>query len=392
MSLGGVCPDCGRSLVNGACAVCDGEVGAPFVQRELVGLIVLGVIVVVGFLLTRTAAAANRALRAQDAAAWHALALSGHVRDHVGVIQALRRAASLDRDSVQYRLDLADALAEQGDDDAARQVLLDVRESTPESPDVNTRLARLAVRGGRVDDADRYYQNAIHGVWQDDMEPMRQRLRIELIRYLLAQGRRSRALAELIALSGAPPPNTEAQIEIAELLRDAGDPVRALTLFRRVLDRDAANVTAREGAGIAAFEAGDYVATTRYLRGLAGLSPRGLEVQAVAGFVVDRDPMRRGLAAPERRRRLRSAIETVLDRLRSCVIRSSDPDVRARLERLDGEAHDAEMMLRRPFDVSDVGDLLAQLASIERQTLFCGPSSPADDGVLILAGRYAADQ
>jgi tetratricopeptide (TPR) repeat protein len=329
----------------------------------------------------------------QDAAAWYALARDDHTRDRDGVLEALRRATALDRGNVQYRLELADALAEQGDDEAARQLLVDIREAAPESPDVNMRLARLAARGGHIDDATRYYQNAIHGVWRDDEEPMPRLLRLELIRYLLAHERRGRALAELIALSETLPASADAQLEIASLLREAGDPARALALFRRVLERDDANAAAREGAGIAAFEAGDYAATTRYVRGLTQLSPRGREVQAIAGFVVSRNPLRRGLTADERRRRMRSAIGTVLDRLESCAAGSSDPDVRGELDRLGGETHRLESLLRnRRSDLSDFGDGLARLAAIEQRTAFCGPSPPADEALLILARQYEAGQ
>lgn len=205
MSRGGVCRECDRPLVTDRCVACDGGEDAWLVRRELVGLLALAVVAVVGFLLTRTVAAANRASRAEDAARWHALVLTGQMTDPDDAIHALRRASSLDRGHVQYRFDLADALAERGEVEAARQLLLDIRESTPESPDVNTRLARLAAGDGRVGDAARYYQNAIHGVWPDDAKPTRRRLRIEPIRYLLVEGWRGRALAETIALSEALP-------------------------------------------------------------------------------------------------------------------------------------------------------------------------------------------
>ena len=58
-------------------------------------------------------------------------------------IRALRRATAINRDNRTYRLALAAALAADRQDDAARQVLLGVRELTPEDPDVNVQLARL---------------------------------------------------------------------------------------------------------------------------------------------------------------------------------------------------------------------------------------------------------
>ena len=52
-------------------------------------------------------------------------------------IKALRRATAISRDNRTYRVALAAALAADRQDDAARQVLLGVRELTPEDPEVN---------------------------------------------------------------------------------------------------------------------------------------------------------------------------------------------------------------------------------------------------------------
>ena len=126
------CARCGGPLDDGHCQACDRRTESTFLHREMVVLVILCVLVVVGFLLTRAAARANRALRLRDAAAWYDAGehqLGGGETE--SAIKALRRATAFNRDNRTYRLALAGALAAGLQDDAARQVLLGVRESTP---------------------------------------------------------------------------------------------------------------------------------------------------------------------------------------------------------------------------------------------------------------------
>ena len=163
------CARCGAPLVDGQCQACDRTADSTFVHREIVVLVVLCVLVVVGFVLTRAAARANRALRLRDAVAWydageHHLA-AGQTES---AIRALRRATAINRDNRTYRLALAAALAADRQDDAATQVLLGVRELTPEDPEVNVQLARLEARHDDLTGTVRYYQNAVYGSWSGD--------------------------------------------------------------------------------------------------------------------------------------------------------------------------------------------------------------------------------
>ena len=179
----GSCVRCGGPLVDGSCETCDRQSESTFVHREIVVLVVLCTLVAVGFVLTRAAAGANRARRLRDAAAWYA---TGERRLAVGQIEpaiaALRRATAINRDNRAYRLALAATLAADHQDDAARQVLLNVRETAPEDPDVNVRLARLEARHADLTGAVRYYQNALYGSWTGDEADARRQVRIELIR------------------------------------------------------------------------------------------------------------------------------------------------------------------------------------------------------------------
>jgi len=54
---------------------------------------------------------------------------------------------------------------------------------------------------GSIEDATRYYHNAMYGVWSGDLDANRNKARIELIQFLLKQGARAQADSELIALA-----------------------------------------------------------------------------------------------------------------------------------------------------------------------------------------------
>ncbi len=261
------CDGCGGPLVDGHCDRCERSVDVAFIHREIVTLILLTAVVVAGFFLTRAVAHANRDLRQRDASAWYDRGERDLASGHTEVaITALRRATAIDRGQRPYQFALAGALAAAGQDDAARQVLLGIREASPEDPEINLRLARLDARSNNLTGAVRYYQNALYGVWSGEQETVRRHVRIELIQYLLAHGQHGRALSELLVLSANLPDDVASQTQAGRLYLSAGEPRRALEHFQRALDAEPKNQVAVIGAGQAAFEEGDYANAQRYLR------------------------------------------------------------------------------------------------------------------------------
>ena len=83
----------------------------------------------------------------------------------------------------------------------ARAYLATLAERAPQDGDVNLELARLAARDRDSDDAILHYHRAIYGLWSADPDSNRRRARLELVDYLLQQGQRMNAQAELIALA-----------------------------------------------------------------------------------------------------------------------------------------------------------------------------------------------
>jgi tetratricopeptide (TPR) repeat protein len=182
MEGSGSCSACGGPLADGGCQTCDRGADSRFIHREIVALILLGAVVVIGFVVTRAAARANRELRLMDAARWYEAGERAIASGRTGAaIPALRRAASIDRDRREYRVALAGALMADRQDEAARQILLGLREANPEDPEINLRLARLHARRNDLAGAVRYYQNALYGVWTA-VGSARRQVRIELIR------------------------------------------------------------------------------------------------------------------------------------------------------------------------------------------------------------------
>ena len=184
------------------------------IHREIFQLTVLILVAIGAFLLTRAVAASNREMSLRDAAEWYRQGQqaieAGRVDD---AIDSLRRATVRNRSDTRYVLALARALALKGDDDAARSVLLTLRESTPEDPDINLQLARLAAARQDVTDALRFYHNALYAPWPADQADARRRVRLELIRFLLTHDQASRALSELLALSTDLPDDVPLRLE-----------------------------------------------------------------------------------------------------------------------------------------------------------------------------------
>jgi tetratricopeptide (TPR) repeat protein len=389
------CARCRRPRVDGHCQACDRQREFRFVHREIVVLAVLCTLVVAGFVLTRAAAGANRALRLRDAAAWYEAGERHLAGGQAGsAIRALRRATAIDRDNRDYRLALAASLAADRQDDVARQVLLGVRQSAPEDPEVNLRLARLEARRADLTGAVRYYQNAVYGSWSGEQGDARRQVRIELIRYLLAHQQRSRALSELLVLSGNLPDVGRVQTEAGQLFLEAGDARRALERFRQALRLDAKNATALAGAGEAAFEVGDYASARRYLRAAEPAPSHVRELRAVVDFVLTHDPLRRGLSLRQRHDRLMVGFRRALEVLDACA--TTQPRTRGALELLRAEASALEPelafhKLRRAPESVDAGVNL--IYRIEQRTAeACGDGSAFDRALLLIGRRYDVDR
>jgi tetratricopeptide (TPR) repeat protein len=348
-----------------------------YIHREIIVLVILTAVAVAAFLTTKASASAALRLRQRDAAAWHARGQADLGAGRVDeALDALGRARALDRDRADYSLSFAAALVEAGQPDAARQVLLGLREAHPEDPDVNLGLAQIEAAHGLPADAVRFYQSTLYGEWTGDRLDERRRVRSALVRYLLAHGMRNRATAHLLLLEADLPSDVPHQLEVAALLLEAGEPRRALAHFTAVLEKEPANVGAVAGAGFASFALGDYAAARRYFA-LAPASVDGVaEKRELSERVIALDPLQPRLRAAERRRRLASGHAEALALAASCAPMVSTPADVARLQTLEDALRTLEAALsaRGPLDHDAIADGTAAVAAVAAFAgAHCGP-------------------
>src|SRR5581483_9147544 len=170
---------------------------------------------VAAFFATRSLAASNRAMTLRDAADWYRRGQQALAEGRVAeAVDDFRRTTVRNRHDKTYVLALAGALARNGDDEAARGVLLALRESLPEDPETNLELARLAARGGDVPETMRYYHNALYAPWPPERTDERRIARLELVRFLLMHGQSNRALPELLAMAADLPDEPAAHVRV----------------------------------------------------------------------------------------------------------------------------------------------------------------------------------
>jgi tetratricopeptide (TPR) repeat protein len=357
-----------------------GPVTERLIHRQLVRLTLLVLTLIASFFATRAVAENTRAVRRRDAVTWYregeAVLSRGQPAE---AVDRLRRAVTRDPRRVAYSLALANALTQAGQYPSAEQVLVELRDQTPEDPDVNLQLARLEVRRGDPSTARRYYQTALNSLWRPEQDSARRAVRVELIRLLLEHGDKSRALSEILILAA----RSEAipfQLQAARFFLDAGDAIHARELYKRVQSQDPTNVEARSGAGEAAFAISDYADAAKALRGLTPGSARLEEMKEVSTAVIDDDPLSPRLSASERRSRVLAAIGRAKSKANACAAASG---FTGQIENWAGR-----LKGRSPIDTSEIEEALDLVSRVESSAQTCGPLAPEDRALLIIAARH----
>lgn len=383
--------------VGPQCEVCDRRLQLALIRREILVLVLLGVTAIAGFFVTRSVAEANSQMRMRDAADWYRAGedriASGQVD---AAVSALQKASAIDRGNPAYRLALASALSARAEDDPARQLLLGLRQSTPESVAVNLQLARIEARRQNTTEAVAYYRNALHGQWDADQLPDMPRIRVELIRYLLDHGQQGAALPELLVLTANLTDDGPSQAELGQLFARAGDPGRALSHFERAIAADPEDAMALAAAGAAAFAIGDYAAADRYFRA-APQTDATNALRTVTRLVLTKDPLLPRLSTRDRRGRLEEGVAHARSRLNACASPTGGlaPDEVAKLAAFAMETVAFERTLKtialaRTSDVLDDGVRL--IWQVENATAgVCGPPDPFGQALLLIGRRHDVD-
>ena len=351
-------------------------------------LVWLALALLPAFAITTAVTQSYRSEQRELAVAWFARGeealAAGHPAD---AIAAFHNALTFSRENQLFRLRLAQALAAAGRPAEARAYLLTLWDVQPGNGEVNLALARLAAQEGNVANAQRYYRHAIEGAWSDTAEARRRVVRLELASFLVQHGRTAEARAELVALQGDLPPDTESQHRVAALLLAAGLPAQARAVYDGILQREPADARALTGAGRAAFEQADYTAAV-------GLLSRAQHVQRdetasglleVAQLVLATDPYQRRLSLTARVARAQKALDAAEARLAECTEKQSNQSLQqlsAELEALDERS---EPRVARTLESIDAAMDVA--FRIEQGTAaVCGePARPLDRALLLLA-------
>jgi tetratricopeptide (TPR) repeat protein len=372
-----------------------GEKGAAerSVHRELMLLIVLVAITAAAFWGTRSAASANRGRRFADAAAWYAQGEADRLSGRIdAAVAALRRAATMDPGRLEYQLTLARALAASGDRERARARLLELHSRTPDNATVSLDLARLSAMGADLPAAVRHYSDALSGLWPVDQADARRHVRLELIDLLLAHGRRSRALSEILVLAANLPDEPAEHVRAGRLFLAAGDPRHAAEEFTAALEQAPKQHDAITGAAEAAFENGNYAAALSWLDSAPNPNARQQEIQTIARMVLARDPLSARLTLAERRRRLEALVSQAIRRADGCseaataqTAAAAPAALRADAEALRNALESVKARVtREDIDAGFEVALRLELAIEER----CAAAAPLDRAVLLIGRRH----
>jgi Tfp pilus assembly protein PilF len=359
-------------------------------HRDILQLGALIATAIATFFLTHAVAASNRETALRDAAEWYKRGQQALAAGQVdAAIDDFRRATVRDRGRSAYVRALAHALALHHDDEAARAVLLSLREAAPDDAELNVDLARLAARRQDVTEASRFYHNALYAPWPAERTEERRAVRAELIEFLLTHGQPGRAQAELLAISSDLPDTAATHLRVATLFEEAGDDTHAFEHFQRALQLAPGDSRALSGAGLSAFRLRQYSAARTYLARVPDLPADLAATRDVAERVLADDPLAPRIGSAERRRRLTRSLRYVEGRLSECNLRGSDRAVTGDTDALKRDLEAFSLQLGRSAaleqDTIEASvDLIHRAAADLAQA--CGPATTSDRA-LMLIGR-----
>lgn len=338
-------------------------------------------------------------------------------------IDAFRAALTCDPTNSQYQLSLARALRDSNDPrrlDEAETYLIALWQRAPQDAAVNLALARVAAHRGAIDEATRYYHNAMYGVWNSDADVNRSKARIELIQFLLKKGAPDKAASELMALATSLPPTPDAHLQAAQLFAQAQDYAGELAQYEEVLRLDPRNSAALAGAGQAAYRSGNYIAARHYLQEAVNANPQdedSHQLLATTELILRNDPFVGHISDAERNRRIAAAFAQAEKRLDECaqqkgvdlktagtpVAVSGPPSVPAAaparspllaLQSVWTEAKPDLARLRSPAETDLPDAIMDVVFQVEQQTATtCGQPQGLDLALLLISEkREAANQ
>jgi tetratricopeptide (TPR) repeat protein len=292
---------------------------------------------IVGLLLFDTALArvdisGRKAYAAREFVAGQHLIALGHMDQ---AIEHLRAATTLDGENSDYGVALAQATLADGRPAAAEQMLLPLLERDETDGATNLAMARVLAAEGRDDAAKSNYHRAIYGRWPPGAEKSRTDARFELIDLLARTNARQELLAELLPIQDDSTNDGAQRKRVAHLFVVAGQPSRAVVIYREILRRDSRDADAYVGLAEAALSLGDFATARADLLAAQKLSPAdSVSLQSrmiLTDSVIALDPTQPGLSITEQARRSRNLLQMTVSSTRRCLAAQA-PQVAAALD------------------------------------------------------------
>jgi len=362
-------------------------------RREPILLAVLSLLAVVAFLAVTGISRTYQAQRESLGNRWAMRGMADlNAQRFDRAVGEFRAALLYSRDNYAYQLDLAEALLRLKRTPEAYAYLINLWDRQPEDGLVNLELARVAVQRVQTEQALRYYHNAIYATWPDDQEVRRKDTRLELINYLLSINAKTQAESELIALEANLQEEPSEQAHVGDLFMRTQDYERALAAYRSALRADRHNQAAMSGAGLAAFELGQYPLAQRYLQAaiVADTSDsRSTDLLKTVEMTLQMDPFQRRISASQRDRIVIKSFAAAGQRLKSCGIAPAPAKPSTASPGLTGswaklQPRVTEQSLRRDPDLVETA--MELVFNIERQTsTTCGNPTGEDLALLLIA-------
>ena len=231
----------------------------------------------------------------------------------VEAIDLLRKAHTLDRENIEYQMDLAGALIAGGKVEEAASELAEILARAPNDGHANLLEARLMLRENDFPEAEAYYHRSIFGIWPGDTDGHRIQVRLELAQILADRGARQELLAELLVLSPEAMDDPGVEKKVAGWYLEAGTPQRAADVYQSLMREQPDDKSNAAGFGEAQLAMGNY------RQAEAAFSKAGEDDRAwLAGEMAALDPTLRRLSSAEKFRRSERILEMTRDTLSRC--------------------------------------------------------------------------
>lgn len=318
------CPDCGAALPDAdtPCTNCSAN-RFKWEHSRTVFLSLCGLLLIPMFTTTGVIVRLYHSKQAKIAADWEK---AGNINLQSGqaatAIDDFRNALLYAPNDSQVQLDLAQALAAQGQLDEAQSYLFNLRTADPENSLIDLALARVSAQQGDIDAAVGFYHDAAFGQWSANAHASRVSAREELIAFLLRHNRQDQARAEALSMAADNPADPEIRNAAASFLSQAGDTQSAFDEYEHVLQIAPNDRDALLGAGKAALALYDFAAADRYFSRAIQHGDRAPDIQADRDLAVaagELDPLADGLSDNEKRERTVEMFTAAETRAKSCL-------------------------------------------------------------------------